>query len=423
MVHVVGGALRHECPGGCRHAAAVVGFVSMLLVPVLGGDAVAGGSAGTLDRTFGDHGVVVSIAGFQPGTDGGVVVQDGGRIVIAGTDFSVAGLLPSGAPDSRFGRNAVAHADLTGWRSRGATDVALGPGGAIVVGGKICRTDGCSRERYALVRYTASGHRDPTFGDDGAEVFACSPRPFCSNDPGIAVQRDGKVVLSVWSGGFLIERRNANGTLDRSFGNDGLVTHREGECCPIEASSAVQDADGRIVAAGADEVLRLLPDGRADPTFGRSGTAKLPRGLLGAPAVAIGPLGGIVVVGTTADLPGPWAVIRFTPTGHIDRTFGGTGLTEVHLSCQDTPMDVAIEPDGRIVVVGETFNCAEFGKERAAIVRLTARGRLDPSFSGNGKVLWPGYSLATGVALDEVGSGERVVVSGVGHFTVARYLA
>ncbi|HEX8189042.1 MAG TPA: delta-60 repeat domain-containing protein, partial [Pyrinomonadaceae bacterium] len=112
----------------------------------------------------------------------------------------------------------------------------------------------------------------------------------------------------------------------------------------------------------------------------------------------------------------------------LDLTFGDGGkvLTDFP-EVNDIPADAALQPDGRLVVVGYTEGptSADF-----ALARYNADGTLDPSFGAGGKVRtsFPGYpatsgdyAQATAVALQPDG---KIVVAGAGNqYLLARYNA
>src|SRR6185503_16076606 len=111
-------------------------------------------------------------------------------------------------------------------------------------------------------------------------------------------------------------------------------------------------------------------------------------------AMAIQPDGKIVVVGegTTG---GYWdsAIVRFNPDGSLDSSFGGTGGVVTRLCDNyDGARAVAIQTDGKIVVVGSNRN------DSFAIVRYNPNGSLDTTFNGSGIVLTP-VGGATSVAI------------------------
>jgi uncharacterized delta-60 repeat protein len=112
------------------------------------------------------------------------------------------------------------------------------------------------QDRIALVRYNANGTLDPTFGTGTGIVSTLIGG--CTSASGLVLQPDGKIVVAGASvvsepgarspNFFTLVRYNVDGTLDQSFGRlgSGAVT------VPSEgaASGLVQQADGKLVAAG-----------------------------------------------------------------------------------------------------------------------------------------------------------------------------
>jgi len=131
-----------------------------------------------------------------------------------------------------------------------------------------------------IIRYQADGTLDPSFGDDG--VALVEGIDYAS---ALAVQTDDKVVVTgvdcnscntQWA---RTARVLPDGSLDSGFGIDGVVTHRSG-INPTYSSDVLLNAAGNIMVAGAyrpatteyySYLVRLLDDGSLDPTFGQAG--------------------------------------------------------------------------------------------------------------------------------------------------------
>ncbi len=109
---------------------------------------------------------------------------------------------------------------------------------------------------------------------------------------------------------------------------------------------------------------------------------------------------------------------RIAPSaGHLRRPFGPTGIVTTDFTgpTSDRGGDVAIQADGKIVVVGSA------GRQ-FALARYNSGGSLDTSFDGDGKVTtnFGGFAFASGVALQP--DGKIVAVGGSGgNFALARY--
>lgn len=137
--------------------------------------------------------------------------------------------------------------------------------------------------------------------------------------------------------------------------------------------------------------------GTLDESFSQDGKTTFPflnGGIEAASDVAVQSDGKIVVVGTTQiDVVGDdifeFAVARFNRDGTPDRTFGQfrTGKQTIDIGSQDDARatSVAIQPDGKIVVAGFAFTGSNFFDTDFAVARLNADGTPDRSFDGDGE--------------------------------------
>jgi uncharacterized delta-60 repeat protein len=180
-------------------------------------------------------------------------------------------------------------------------------------------------------------------------------------------------------------------------------------------------AAGAVAAAlllSAAVHLRATAD--LDSTFGSGG--KVVTDLSGrydeARAIAIQPDGRIVAAGLSGtDAARDFALARYNPDGHLDRTFGAAGTVTTDVSGRrDEAWALAIQPDGRILAGGEADT--DFG-----LSRYDAAGTLDPRFGAGGKAVTDlgGDDRINAMALQADG---KVVVAGIarGHdFALARY--
>jgi uncharacterized delta-60 repeat protein len=136
----------------------------------------------------------------------------------------------------------------------------------------------------------------------------------------------------------------------------------------------------------------LAGPGQLDPTFGNGGKITLGFGgtVARATAVAVQPDGRIVVVGRaqTSSTPASadFAVVRFTPDGTLDPTFGAGGKVNTDFfGNEDGANAVALQPDGKIVVGGYAIRAS--GGMTFALARYGANGQLDAAFGTGGKVV------------------------------------
>jgi uncharacterized delta-60 repeat protein len=211
-----------------------------------------------------------------------------------------------------------------------------------------------------------------------------------SVDRVLSDRRGGVLLLGSFRGeGAGIVRLRADGSVDRSFAEKGFAE--------IGWSDAVVRRDGRILVVGSGEsarepdasdltVTRLRADGTIDSSFGEGGmvSVDLGRRLDEGTALAMAPKGEIWIGGSSAttefqrggtDAVG--VVGRLLPDGELDRRFAGDGLRTVSA---ETVTGLANEPDaGVLVAVGGRFPVLE-------LLRLRRGGDLDRSFAGEGRL-------------------------------------
>ncbi len=382
--------------GPTRRLMALLGALAV----VAGVAGPANASAGSLDPTFAGDGIRNSIPRFGAGAD--LLVQWNDRILVADTRFDVARLRVNGRVDDTWGSGGVAKSPLGRVSSEAASEMVRDRDGRVVVVGTVS-------DEFVVVRFTLHGRPDTTFSGDGALRMSCGPRPFCG-PPGVAIQPDGRIVIATWEGGFVLQRLNTDGTPDSTFGRNGVVSIREGQCCPIVRSSVLVDRDGTILAAGGGELARFTAHGRLVSTFGNHGIARLSSDLnpLEVSGLNIDEAGRILVVGDDDD----WFVERFRPAGRLDRSFGMNGVRRVNLLGQDATDGMAVQSGGRIIVAGGTYDQSESGQFHPALVRLLPSGGIDRSFGSAGKIVMGRFvGFCDGVDIQAV-SHPRIVIAG-----------
>ncbi len=79
-----------------------------------------------------------------------------------------------------------------------------------------------------------------------------------------------------------------------------------------------------------------------------------------------------------------FSAAAYAQAGELDSTFGGDGIVTTGIgNSNDEALSVAVQPDGKIVAAGESFNGTDYD---FGLVRYNADGSLDISFGTNGKV-------------------------------------
>jgi len=166
--------------------------------------------------------------------------------------------------------------------------------------------------------------------------------------------------------------------------------------------------------------LFALP-GDLDTTFGVSGGYVVSDFLAAqvderANDVAVQTDGKIVVVGSrfAAVNNVDYLAARYNADGTLDTTFSGDGIFLLNNSNSDNLNAVAIQTDGKIVAVGQSNSSTE-----AYVIRLNTNGTLDTTFSGDGIFEITSAGIALSVALQTDGkivigsrglSGESIII-------------
>ncbi|MDQ3705982.1 MAG: delta-60 repeat domain-containing protein [Chloroflexota bacterium] len=379
---------------------------------------------GKLDTTFGDGGKVSTEFGNSDEAHG-MVVQPDGKIVVAGEAWSHPEDTPSfgltrynedGSPDEEFGNDGKLVTKMTkDYDYSRAYDVALQEDGKIVAVGSAIHPD-LRGHVFAIARYNQDGALDKTFGKTG-KVLTNAVK--IDGEPeesarAVAIQPDGKIVVvgatGIYVSDFAVLRYDSNGKLDTKFGKGGKVTTDIMEQDVAEAA-AIQP-DGKILVAGhaADEtakddfvVVRYLPNGKLDTTFGHAG--KVVTNFMGgedrAFDMVLRPNGKIVLAGS-AQVGGElcqttdgitkicdkfgYAIAQYNEDGSLDESFGENGLA--HLEAEETgeAYSVALREDGKLALGGH-FDFDDF-----AVLLVNEDGTADGDF-GEGGLLKTEFSM------------------------------
>ncbi|MBL8002287.1 MAG: T9SS type A sorting domain-containing protein [Flavobacteriales bacterium] len=138
-------------------------------------------------------------------------------------------------------------------------------------------------------------------------------------------------------------------------------------------------------------LLATAQPGTIDLAFGAGGITQYPIGTghdVNRDLVVL-PDDRFVVVGHTYDsITGfDWFAARFLSDGGWDTTFGVNGLVRFDLlGDEDGVNAVALQPDGRLVLAGTSYDGTAM---HAAVARLNSDGTLDGAFGINGVVVLP----------------------------------
>ncbi|HEX3149657.1 MAG TPA: putative Ig domain-containing protein [Gemmataceae bacterium] len=322
---------------------------------------------GSLDASFDGDGKLTTAIGTGHDEALGLALQSDGKIIAVGdsfngsnSDFALIRYLTDGALDPTFGTGgkvvtAFGAADDYGY------SVGIDGLGRIVVGGF---TLNAGDSEFAVARYSASGVLDPTFGSGGKAITSFGPGGDTAYS--LAIDSANRVVLAGrahvgGNSGLAVVRFTANGVLDPTFGTGGTAVTPSID----QAACVAIDGSGRVVVAGTASsrfaVARYTGSGVLDPTFGSGGTvttvfAENQLANQGATGIAIDGSGRIVVSGGDSGGNADFALARYTPTGALDTTFGDGGtVIQAIGTYSDFASGLVIDGSGSIVVAGGAY--------------------------------------------------------------------
>jgi uncharacterized delta-60 repeat protein len=336
---------------------------------------------GAVDTSFSGDGR--KTVGFGTPNDYGnaVAIQRDGKVVIAGStdsgagpDFAVARLNPNGSLDQTFSGDGRKTFGFGAGAASGFAVVVQDDGRIVIAGDS---DQGATSDNFAVARLMPNGGFDHTFSSDGRRTLGFGDASVDVANA-LVLTNSGRILLAGRSeegfngGDFAIARLKASGGTDNTFSGDGRTTVTFGNAADAAEDVDLQ-ADGRIVLAGSFyagfangnefAVARLKPNGGVDNTFSTDGRRTLGFGNAGGDDFGTGAAlqadGRIVLAGRSDQGASGFlfAVARLKPTGGVDNAFSGDGRKTIGFqngTDPDLANDVAIH-QGKILVVGRSY--------------------------------------------------------------------
>ena len=386
-------------------------------------------AASDLDLTWGGTGKVsTDLSGNQYDSLSKLLVQPDGKVLAIGgwkdlpTQFAVVRYNSDGSLDSGFGSSGISLVPLSA-NGSSADDTpysaALQSDGKIVLVGS---TQPNSSGHVGVVRLNANGSLDTTFNGNGYADIDASLLEFGASNSSygrdVTIQSDGKILIAAnvanasdGNDRASVVRLNSNGSLDSSFGGNGIAAFPLETPGLSDASRILLQSDGNIVVVGYASrdinntnlsdvlVFRLQgTNGALDPTFngGNLLTLKpstLERGIANnfdsGYSAALQSDGKIVITGNASDTAFSFSdvfVLRLNPNGTLDNTFDNNGVVIADINGgDDSGEDIAIQQNGKIIVVGYADKPSSFDSD-SLVLRYNANGSLDTSWNSSGKL-------------------------------------
>ncbi len=299
--------------------------------------------------------------------DGNIMVAGGYATEAYDQDFILIRLKSDGSPDASFGENGLAIHSI-GSEEDYARCITFDQNGKILVGGISYNPDPEVYEiRHVISRFNTNGSIDTTFGINGNFV---------------------------WNNGGIY-----NETWNIEVADDGNIL-----------------TSGKTSPNGTDRmcIYKVLEDGSAfDTTFANSGEMLATFGSM-AYGMIIHSNGNLLITGPNYNVEGAdLVVLAYDQDGALNTDFGQEGVFLIDVHAVDIGLNLIEQSDGKIIAVGES-GAQLFGTPPRGFfsTRMFADGALDTSWGGEGHVTnvtgWMGW--ASDVAIQPDG---KVLLTGV----------
>jgi uncharacterized delta-60 repeat protein len=346
---------------------------------------------GSLDLSFAGTGFIRT---EFPGTNATIRLQPDGKLLVTTHDnyqrkpsanFIILRFNADGSRDTGFGTNGLVTIDfsdsgdfyLTAQDFCQAT--ALQADGKIIVAGFTLRNNSSfefAHFNFAIARLNPSGNLDRTFGINGLVVTDFPGMGENLSD--IEVQSDGKIIAAGISGtttkdtDILLARYNDDGSLDTSFGTDGIVLSDLGDY--EETKALLIQADGKMLVIGSQSsesyltlysdifIGRYHPDGSPDKSFGEAGKVISDFGKYEQVYAATLQADGKVLIAGTSGTGhqirtfslSDFLAVRYNADGTFDKDFGDNGKIITDFGRVEVARDIAVDKDGNVILAGYT---------------------------------------------------------------------
>jgi len=378
---------------------------------------------GNLDTTFGTNGVVLN-GPFLLNSN--IVLQSTGKIVGGGVSknsFALIRYNPNGTIDNTFGINGIVVTPFTGFTRSFITGIAI-QNDNIIAGGQVIKGN---TTYFTLVKYNNNGSINTSFGTNGIVNMVLTPAEI--NIRNIGLQSNGKII----TGGintnnlFALTRLNVNGTLDTTFGHNGIMLTQFSSKSADTLNSISIASDDKIVACGSTTATdnnknfataNYNVNGSLNSAFGNykpglsindfKKTLNITAGSSNSTTGIVQQSNGKIVATGFTDALDPnynFAMCRYDLDGNVDMTFTPTsidfsffiGAQNATIGSYDIQTCSAVQRDDKIIgagysnVLSQKLNFVLIGKVSQifsfALTRVQQNGLADNSFGKNSLVV------------------------------------
>ncbi len=334
--------------------------------------------------------------------------------------ISIQSIAQVGTLDESFGNNGKAFGIGLGY----SNDMAIRSDGKIILVGH-------TGSNISVGRFLEDGKLDSLFGNDGQQLIQIDPG---SPQMNIVMLEDDKFLIAGTQGEYegsndngdpiynydiLLIRCNENGTIDSSFGTNGIV-RSDFLKNDFEYALAVQP-DGKILVGGSANngalLVRYLSNGLPDSEFGENGY-RIYASYDRVRSIAVQEDGKIITGSTNQEnyFNTKFRLIRYYANGELDKSFGKNGVTISDFGLKsDVLSKIIVQKNGYILAAGNTNSNAV--SSDMIIARYLSTGIPDSSFGvqGSGKAVFDTLMIAQTYDFDIQKNG-KIVLGGYIHY-------
>ncbi len=299
--------------------------------------------------------------------------------------------------DSSFGINGIQHL----MTSRELAGIAVRPNNDIVLCG-YNNVPQSMNYQLAVNALKFAGQIDISFGIQGNATTWFDSLTYAYD---CAIQADGKIIaVGTYSSGntpiapavhhAFVVRYFASGTIDSSFGSNGIVLVNAGDECNFAKVKILPN--GKILAAGNIQngatfrylLVQFNSSGNYDLNFGNGGmvTTLFPHeaGLWDLDILQDGSIIASGNEGPYDPSPNPnfdiqMCMIKYSSAGIVDSNFGTNGIVYLNMDpyTDDVIHNLHEQSDGKLIATG-------VGNNQGVIARFLSDGTIDSTYDGDG---------------------------------------
>ena len=408
--------------------------LSLVLVTAFGAGVAAADAPGSLDPSFGVQGISLTSFGTGVTKAADMTIQPDGKYIVAGTYESwdatpttpamyatLARYNVDGSLDASFGTGGMAQAYLSAvsgapdWAA--AFNVALLPNSAGIV--ISVRTEPW---KLQVMRFTANGQLDTSFGVNGLLEIGVAPWTVSPVVPKtlLTVQADGKMLVGCTlttdrANDMAVFRLNPDGSADTTYGTGGLAKFDIAGGSDDRLLSMQLVAGGDLLLGGQVQsteavLLRLTPSGQLDSTFGTGGLV-VEAGKRAVAGIALMPDGSYLTLDGSPNMQ--MGLRHYGADGTADTAFGIGGWANAidPYNCYPFVLTHVVgQADGSILIAGTKDGGFPTYKD-VWVSRFTAGGIQDTGFGVNGEAITD-LGGADDCAAAAMGPDGKLVVAG-----------